>query len=341
MIVKVAKGPIIALGLVSAAVIVGGAVAAADGPAYLWAELGVVVLVLLLRYLYLSRRALELRLDEIIDRTLFKTIRIHLRDLASIQYEPMAPRRSRIALVLRAKPSNRPVAVLSPREFRRDEWTRFVAELHRRSGLPLNVSAPDEIPNPPRQRARPLDLFFVLVFLGGGLLFYQLSDDYPYLELLPAPTVLLFAAVFVVTLVVAGAARDRLAALGDSSEGYWSEGPRIEGRVVVWLGVIGLAVFTAIGVVGAVHFANGAFDRTPPHYMRFVVTRRRQMDGYFLEARPDSTTNIESKGYDIHVTWDDWDASARGDIILVDVRPGFLHLPWVAGYRTCGDSQCL
>jgi len=328
MIVRPAGGPFVVVGLLSASVVVGSAVANGRN---LWPQTTFVLLLLLLHYLYLSRRLLELRLDEIIYRTLFKTTRIRLGDLRSIEYEDLVTStRPSVAMVLRLKGSNSPVVILRPRQFRKEDWSRFAGELERRSGLRFNVASPHEIPKPRPQPARPLDQLLALLVIGGAFFFYKVSDDYQYFEELPAIVFRVGGVSFLVGLLLLGAFRARLASLG------WQTG-----SVVAWLGLVGAAALVAMLSVGLMKFANGFLDNAPPRYERFIVVKRSRIDGYMLKVRADATTNIEPGDYEVKVSWDDWDSSAKEDVVLVDVRPGFLHLPWVAGYRTCGDSKCM
>ncbi len=327
MIVRGARGPFIALGVLGAALIASSVVVWRDRP-YVLPELAFVGVLLFFHYLYLSRNMLELRLDEVIYRTLFKTIRVRVDDLGSIHYERMEARKGQFALVLRLKEGNRPVAILMPRAFREEDWKRFAGELERRSGLRLNVPSFREIPKPAPEPARPRDLLLVLVIMGGAFFFYTANQDFPYLDMFPAVTLSVGAAVFVVTLVLVVRARERLAPWG------WQEGV-----ATLWLGLVGLAVCAAFFAVGAMKFINGALDRSPPNYVRFTIMRRDK-SSYVLGVRPAfASTTLAEDYYSLEVSWDDWGSSAKGDIVLVDMRPGFLHLPWVAGYRTCGDNR--
>ncbi len=328
MIVRGARGPFIALGVLGAALIVGSVLVWRDRP-YVLPELAFVGVLLFVHYLYLSRKLLELRLDEVIYRTLFKTLRVRLGDLESIHYERMVARRGEFALVLRLKESNRPVAILFPREFRREDWTAVVGELERRSGLRLNVPSHREIPKPAPEPARPRDLFLVLAVMGGALGLNTVNREFPYLDMFPAATLAVGAAVFVVTLVLVGRARERFAPWG------WQEG-----AATVWLGLVGLAVLFAFFAVSLMKFTNGALDWSPVNYVRFTVLSVSR-NAYTLGVRPAfATTTLAEDYYWLDVSWDDWESSAKGDVVLVDMRPGFLHLPWVAGYRTCGDTKC-
>ncbi len=328
MVVRSAKGPFIALGLLCVLIIAGGIYAVADRR-NTWPYLVILGLLVLYQYLTLSRLLLELRLDEVIYRTLFKTIRVRVDELGSIHYERMEARKGQFALVLRLKEGNRPVAILMPSAFREEEWKRFVGEFERRSGLRLNVPSFREVPKAAPEPARPRDLFLVLVTIGGAFFFHAADQDFPYLDMFPAVTLAVGAAVFAVTLVLAAGARERLAPWG------WQEG-----AATVWLGLVGLAVFAAFFAVGAMKFINGALDRSPPNYVRFTVMGRAR-NTYGLDVRPAfaSTTLVEDY-YSLDVSWDDWESSAKGDVVLVDMRPGFLLLPWVAGYHTCGDTKC-
>ncbi len=318
-----------ALGVLGAALIAGSVVVWRDRP-YVLPELAFVGVLLFVHYLYLSRKLLELRLDEIIYRTLFKTIRVRVNDLGSIHYERMEARKGKFALVLRLKEGNRPVAILMPSAFREEDWRRFAGELERRSGLRLNVPSFREIPKPAPEPARPRDLFLVLVIMGGAFGLYTVNQEFPYLETFPAAPLMVGAAVFVVTLVWGAGARERLASWG------WQEGP-----AMVWLGLVGLAALFTFFAVSLMQFTNGALDRSPPNYVRFTIMRRAK-NSYLLGVRPAfASTTLAEDYYSLEVSWDDWGSSAKGDVVLVDMRPGFLHLPWVAGYRTCGDSKCL
>ncbi|HYT73273.1 MAG TPA: hypothetical protein VEL79_00870 [Vicinamibacterales bacterium] len=327
MILRSSKRPFIAWGFLCALVIASGIIGLInDRP--VWPSLVLAAVLLLGHYLYLSRLLLELRIDEVIYRTLFKTTRVRVDDLGSIHYERMEARKGQFALVLRLTAGNRPVAILMPRAFHEEEWKRFVGELERRSGLRLNVPSFREIPKPAPEPARPRDLFLVLVVLGGTFGLSTVNREFPYLDMFPALTLAVGAAVFVVTLVWGAGARDRLASWG------WQEGP-----ATVWLGLVGLAALFAFFAVSLMKFTNGALDRSPPNYVRFTIMRRHK-NSYLLDVRPAfaSTTLVEDY-YSLDISWDDWGSSAKGDIVLVDMRPGFLHLPWVAGYRTCGDDR--
>lgn len=328
MIVRGARGPFIALAVFAAAVVAGAVVVWRDRP-WVLPQLAFVGVLLFVHYLYLSRRLLELRLDEVIYRTLFKTLRVRLEELGSIHYERMVARRGEFALVLRLKESNRPVAILSPRGFPREDWTTFVGELERRSGLRLNVPSHREIPKPAPEPARPRDLFFVVLILGGSIGLYTVNQEFPYLEAFPGVPMMIGAAVFVVTLVLVGRAREKFAPWG------WQEG-----AATVWLGVVGLAALVAYFAVASMKFTNGALDRSPVNYARFTVLSVDRYN-YTLGVRPAfASTTLAEDYYWLTVSWDDWETSDKGDVVLVDMRPGFLHLPWVAGYRTCGDNKC-
>lgn len=306
--------------MLGAALIAGGVVVWRDRP-YVLPELAFVGVLLFVHYLYLSRRLLELRLDEVIHRTLFKTLRVPLGELGSIHYQRTVSRRGQFELVLRLKGSNRPVATLSPRAFRREDWTAFVGELERRSSLRLNVPSHREIPKPAPEPARPRDLLMVVALMGGTFLIYKMTGVYPYLEDLPAAVPFVGVAAFVVALVLLGAVRERLAAWG-----------RQEGPFVVWLGLTGAAALVAFMAVGIMKFANGVFDKTPAHLVPFTVLRRSR-PSYSLRVRPVTAADFAQEEYSIDVGWDDWDSTAKDDTVLVDLRPGFLHMPWVAGHR--------
>jgi len=326
MILRSSQRRFIAWGFLCALVIASGIIGLTNDR-LVWPSLVLAGVLLLGHYLYLSRLLLELRRDEVIYRTLFKTTRVRVDDLGSIHYERMEARKGQFALVLRLKAGNRPVAILMPRAFREEEWKRFAGELERRSGLRLNVPSFREIPKPAPEPARPRDLFLVLVVLGGTFGLNTVNREFPYLDMFPAVTLAVGAAVFVVTLVWGAGARERLAPWG------WQEG-----AATVWLGLVGLAALFAFFAVSLMHFANGALDRSPVKYVRFTVLSvdRNQ---YVLGVRPAfATTTLVEDYYWLDVSWDDWDSSAKGDVVLVDMRPGFLHLPWVAGYRTCGDD---
>jgi hypothetical protein len=172
----------------------------------------------------------------------------------------------------------------------------------------------------------PRDMVLTALMLFGVWLSWKAMNRYPWLDANPSPLGLAVPGMtFLLVFALLTRARRTLMPWG------------LQKPILMWGGMAGIAAGVAILATGLLFFANGALDRSPPNYVKFVISKKKRWDTNFvLAVRPavplGSTSRLRSS---IYVTRDDWELSSKDSVVLVDVRPGFLHIRWTAGYRLC------
>jgi len=153
----------------------------------------------------------------------------------------------------------------------------------------------------------------------------QALDAFPSLERDPVSAYLVAGAILIVAFAALARRRHRLMPWGARTPG------------LMWGGLTALAAVIGFASWGLVSYANGALDHAPDNFVPFaVVDRTKYRNDFLLQVKPESTTTFHlSNSLYLDVTRDEWESTDSGSSLLIDLRPGFFHVPWVAGYRLC------
>lgn len=176
---------------------------------------------------------------------------------------------------------------------------------------------------------RPRDWLLFLAMVGAVVLAGRAMDAFPLLDPDVFTSYLVGGVTFVGALTVLARARRKLIPWG-------SQAP-----LLMWGGLAGFAAAIAVSAWGLVSFGNGALDRAPPNHVRFtVVGRTKYRSSFFLRVERDVHSVASRRStYSVEVREEDWDSGGKGSSLLVDVKPGFFRMPWVAGYRLCRGRE--
>ena len=164
-----------------------------------------------------------------------------------------------------------------------------------------------------------------VVFIAG-----MATDAFPPLQRDPPISYVLVGIIFVVAFLSFASLRGKLMPWGSQA------------RSLMWGGITAFSAVIAFCCWAALTFANGALDHTPENLKRFaIVGRTHYRDYYLIQVEEESTSSHPHwNPFSVRVKEDDWEASEVGSLVLVDLRPGFLQVPWVAGYRVCDVDVC-
>src|SRR5512143_865658 len=171
----------------------------------------------------------------------------------------------------------------------------------------------------------PREWLLLLAMVSVTLLAGRALEAFPLLDAQPLTSFVIAGIVFLVTFAALAKVRRKVAPWG-------SRAP-----FLMWGGLLAFSVFAGFLGWSLVSFGNGLFDGAPPNQVRYtVVARYRDRSSYRFQVSPETASGDESNGkYWVDVTEEEWEAGRRGSTLLVDERPGFLGMPWVAGYELC------
>ena len=173
---------------------------------------------------------------------------------------------------------------------------------------------------------RPVSWLLGIAMVGVVFVAGKAMDAFPSLQRDPSVAYFVVGVIFLIALLLFARARHRLMPWGSQA------------RSLMWGGLAGFSAVSAFASWAAISFANGALDRTPDNWTRFsVVGRTRYRDHYLVQLKHETTGSGGTywNPLSVDVNADDWESAEVGSLLLVDLRPGFFRLPWVAGYRLC------
>jgi hypothetical protein len=152
------------------------------------------------------------------------------------------------------------------------------------------------------------------IFLLGSLAFVVASERYPSLEL---DRILIFIGLlFFLTLGLA----------------IWVERRALKHGEVEALKRIYYGLIPVPWILSVVLLANGAFDHRAPQIIREQVVSKFSMPGPVASRRLIVTSWREGHRIErIAVTRQDFDGFDRGDFVDIQLKDGFLGIPWVSG----------
>lgn len=152
------------------------------------------------------------------------------------------------------------------------------------------------------------------LFVLGALAFLVPCSYYPPLEI---DGVLIFIGVlFFATIALAA----------------WAERRTIRHQEVERLKRIFYALVPIPWLLGALLFANGALDRSPPERIDSTVVNRFSMPGPFPIRRVVVVSWREGRELErLSVSREDYDSFHRGDPVVVKIEGGLAGIPWVYG----------
>jgi hypothetical protein len=171
----------------------------------------------------------------------------------------------------------------------------------------------------------PREWLLIVAMVGAVFLALQALDAFPSLERDPVSAYGVTGTILVVAFAFLAHWRHRLMPWGTRAPG------------LMWGGLVALAAVIAFASWGLVSYANGALDHASPNFVRFaVVDRTKYHNDFLLQVKPEVKSTLHFRNtLSLDVTPDEWESTDSGSSLLIDLRPGFFHLPWVAGYRLC------
>jgi hypothetical protein len=152
------------------------------------------------------------------------------------------------------------------------------------------------------------------IFVLGSLAFVVASERYPSIDL---DQILIFIGLlFFLTLGLA----------------IWVERRALQHTEVEALKRIYYGLIPVPWILSAILLANGALDRGTPHVEQEQVVSKFSMPGPVPNRRVIVTSWREGHRFErIAVDRADFDSFSRSDLISVQVKDGFLGIPWVSG----------
>ena len=178
----------------------------------------------------------------------------------------------------------------------------------------------------------PLVLLELIAMLGLVVLATQVIAEFPTLDPNPPALFVLWGIVSLFAFVPLALARRKLMPWG-------SQAP-----LMMWGSLVAFAALGGFLVSAFTSFGNGILDRSPPHQVPYKILGGSKYGGdHFLRVAPASAPGEASPStYSVLVPERDWEAATEGSVLVVDIRPGFFGMPWIAGHRLCqpDESSC-
>ena len=176
---------------------------------------------------------------------------------------------------------------------------------------------------------RPRNWLLFIAMVGSMYLADRASHAFPALDPNPIASFLVAGGIFLLSFAILAHVRPNLMPWGPHAP------------LIMWGTIAALAAYAGALAWAFIYVGNGALDRATPHEVRYtILARYTYHDAYLLRVAPDSTGAQPGwRPFVLNVTEDDWDASSTGGALVLDLRPGFFHLGWVAGYRLCQGKE--
>ena len=178
----------------------------------------------------------------------------------------------------------------------------------------------------------PLVLLGLIVMLGLVFLATRGIAEFPTLDPNPPSLFVLWGIVSVLAFLSLARGRRKLMPWG-------SQAP-----FMMWASLVAFAALGGFLVSAFTSFGNGILDRSPPHQVRYKILGGSRYGGdRFLRVAPASAPEEPPPhDYSVLVPERDWEAATEGSVLLLDIRPGFFGMRWIAGHRLCQpeESSC-
>jgi hypothetical protein len=175
----------------------------------------------------------------------------------------------------------------------------------------------------------PRNWLLFIAMVGSMYLADRASHAFPTLDPNPTASFVVAGGFFLLSFAILAHVRPKLMPWGPHAP------------VIMWGTIAALAAYAGALAWSVIYIGNGALDRASPHEVRYtILTRYTYHDAYLLRVAPDSTSGEPgSRPFVLDVTEGDWDASTTGGALVLDQRPGFFRLRWIAGYRLCQGKE--
>ena len=178
----------------------------------------------------------------------------------------------------------------------------------------------------------PRQWLLFIAIVGSMYLADKTSRAFPTLDPNPTASFVVAGGIFLLSFAILAHGRRNLMPWGPHAP------------LIMWGTIAALAAYAGALAWALIYVGNGALDRASPREVPYTILGRYTYhDAFLLRVAPESASGESgSRTYVLDVTEDDWDVSSRGATLVLDLRPGFFRLRWVAGYHLCRgrDQSC-